>query len=219
MSCIEEFKKSNAWDVRNGLPTVPFHNNPWIFMAYAFKLIKLNDGSVPLDKELWNMALNCEKEPGLYNRWPDGTGGVTSHDELIGISFLIPTMSFRILRYLDSNMGYYNNLTSAKGLSFFRYNLFRFVFLKPVLKSFANLELTKLDKFFLYAYLITHAFNPKKDYGGSLVIWIMTEALKDNKVVQLWKKLSNKKMYGPKECFQNYLKECKVFYNNAPIRF
>lgn len=218
MTTLDKFKLSPAWDYKYNLPLAPMCNNPWIYLAYATKIITSKES---LDRayssNIWNQLARCEKLPGLFNRWPDDKGGITSHDELIGIAYLDAHSAQRILKYLSDHWGHYNNQSNE---GFFRFNLNRFVFLKPFLKSCAGQPLTTLDKFLWSAYLIVDLITyVSKDEGGRLMRWLMCERMQDIWSTRLWQKRMSERVRGPKEMFKTYLTECEVYYETSPEKF
>lgn len=220
MSVLQKFKDSNAWDPRYNLPLVPKANNPWIYLAYATKLVKdanLSDFDRKYELKIWNLLCSCEVKPGLYNRWPDGSGGVTSHDELIGMAYLVPEMAFRILSHLEIHLGYYNNLGTG---GYLRFNLYRFVFLKPYLKVRAKMDLNLWDKLAWSAYMLLDAlFYKGRDEDGRLMRWLMAEHTQHLWATRFWVESMNRKVRGPKQIFETYLTECPVFREVAPDNF
>lgn len=190
------------WDPRYDLPLFPEFNNPWIYGAYA---LKLWGPSPSLKKDFTTYAFYCEKEPGYFTRWPDGSGGETSHDELMGIAYTCgPEISQRILKRLEERGGRYN--PNDKDID----TMYRFIFLVPFLRLRATYGAGLIDQIKWSA----HVFWSAIKYSGSsgpLKIWIteeMTGYPLCRAVYAFWE--SRMKKAGPvpewmlKEHFPNY---------------
>lgn len=226
MNLFGKFTKSNAWARRYNLPLIPQHNNPWIYSAYISKIMGGFNTSLLVD--LSKYAEKCQIKPGLFDRWPDGSGGLTSHDELMGLAYHFEWAASDILFYLSVNDGLYinkpeliNPLVSAE-----RFNVYRMVFLKPFLQACAGYRVGIISQIiwagFIAYDLITHRIK-EPDMGGRLRIWIMLEHMSKYPLtgiaIWLWKKVMHNKGLSPKKCFTVYLREVPVMTETAPEEF
>jgi hypothetical protein len=225
---INRFKKSNVWDKRYDLPLVPLHNNPWIYSAYAMKIM---GPSKEMRKRFEDHAERCEHlEAGLYDRWPrnpDGTsrGGMNSYDALLGMGFHSDILAKRINWYLHLNDGVYINEpkdmnTKVKE----RYNMYRFPFLKPFLRSRGGHRIGLVSDLIFAGFIMYDAIKyDGKDWSGRLRIWLMIDEMKKHPLSSLaiwhWKRKMKKYHVHPKRCFNHYLVECPVFSHTAPEEF
>lgn len=221
---LEAFKTSQAWDHTFDLPLVPIHNNPFIYAAYATRIIEEYENPAYLiDLQyhaLDKCAVNIHDFFGLYNRWPGGVGGQISHDEIIGLCYISPFIAKSILSYLKSHFGFYDNISPTKPrLNSFMY---RYPFLYPFIKIRSGFKLNILQYITMSAYFFFSAlFTNKKNSGEILLQWIMVEGIKVKypKLVSFWIKHMNRRKLSPKICFQTYLERCPVFRLYAPIKF
>jgi len=162
-----------VWSKEYKLPLVPQHNNPWIYCAYIIEIMRRHDLLIHPEC-LMAYYRKCTVKPGLVNRWP-GSGGVTSHDELIGLASVMgPKQCLEVLNYLDRNFGYYNNIQpKPKSIKeFFRYNLYRMPYLRSYLSARSNRIVFPLGFFFFCALVLIDCLFGK-DSGGHLRVWIM----------------------------------------------
>lgn len=181
---IERLKASNIWHPKYDLPLSPQNNNPWFYMALSFRVIdNETDYSTCEARDIYLEA--CEKEPGLFHRWPnhDLPGGaaddVTSHDELIGIAYISPYAAQRIWKYLKDHWGNYNN-TKFRPKIPFSYNLFRFVWFVQFIRSRAGIELSKFSQWLWAVHVRFDAWKTKRgtdDASGRELIWVMAKEM------------------------------------------
>lgn len=233
MTALEAFKLpySQAWDPRYDLPSVPIHNQPFLYGAYAIKIIKLRDGNDFLASHMvhntiyrfWDYIAKCEKESGLYNRRPDGSGGITSHDELIGLVYIKWPESQYILEYLKKHRGRYVN-TSEVSWNPFKWNLYRFPWFIAYLKARRDDYLSNAWQFIWSLQLLAPDlvwFRP--DNGGLLRKWIMLDEMERHPIsgwfIKKWRAKMKRLGIGPRKCFEHYLVECPVFREFAPEEF
>ncbi len=222
---LVKVRNSTAWDGNHNLPLIPQHNNPWIYSAYIMKCIQdemiLGAG---IYERLYTHLKKCMVEPGLFNRWPNGSGGVTSHDEIMGIAWHFPEAAKQILKYLMKNDGIYLNKEVNNPE---RYNVYRMIFLKPFLLACAKYQVSVLSQIkwsvFLVYDLLTHRKKKDLDCGGRLRIWIMLDRMESLPIckmtIWIWRRIMHSKGLGPKFCFNYYLAEVPVMKDIAPDRF
>ena len=203
MSRLEELKASNAWDSRYDLPTVPMHDNPNIYCAYAGKL--LGDDAVELLSR-YDIFLNaCETRLGYITRWP--RGAPSSHDELMGAAWFSPAFAKRAVEYLDSTDGYWTTDNYV----------YRFIFLVPYLRARAHLPVSLWNQLKFAAHVLYVSFFSKPgEFSDHLLIWIMRNAMEEFKpcdlALRIWESRLLKAGYNPKRVFsEHYLTEAPIF--------
>jgi hypothetical protein len=111
MTVLEALKTSPSWSVQWDLPTFPYTNNGWIYMAYALKL-SLDRGENDLLEHIrskWDFMISEHSVlPGLIRRID--TSIASSHDEILGISYMSWVLGKNthkdIAEYLRSNFWY-----------------------------------------------------------------------------------------------------------------
>lgn len=222
MNSLEQVKKTRVWDNRYQLPTYPIANNPWIYLAYIYKLMKEHD-SVEAPKEaLWEHYLKCEKAPGLMMRWPYG-GDQTSHDEIIGAAYLLPEAAKRILTHLMQTDGEYN-VTDDRSLIPERYNLYRFPQVIAFLKSCAGFRVNLLSQLSYVVSLLHNMYlEDEKETNGKLLLWFMNEKMCKYFICRLgiyfWQKKMLKIGLNPKKMFEIYFSEDPIYSNLAKNHF
>jgi hypothetical protein len=207
---LEVFRAAPLWDSRSDLPLFPTFNNPWIYGAYALKIMRhaglTLDEELSLVKRFEEHAAKCRIAPGLFDRWPGGSGGVFSHDEIIGMAYISAPLAAELLEYLETTDGVYCNKPEDvpyQDPSFRdRYNVFRIVQLKPFLQARAPTRHLGLPSQFVWsAATIKDAFGYKRgdvgDAGGRLRTWIQLEAMAPHGLsglaVLAWKTAMRKK--------------------------
>lgn len=232
MTAFEAFKQSNAWDQEHQLPTSPTNNNPWFYSALGAKIIKNHDNVDPLAIKEFNQAVlnfmaGCEKEPGLFDRWPKPKfdSNPTSQDELIGIAYLNEDAALRILHVLFENDGIYMNKDAGNVLPESQ-DMDRFVWLDPYLRSCAGKSVSLLSQLKYSLYLVVDMFATKKgtdDASGRLLRFVMNEKMQNywlsDLFVQLWKWRMKKIECYPKDMLKLEPKENPVFSEFAPEFF
>jgi hypothetical protein len=230
---------SSAWDPRYGLPLVPRHNNPWIYLAFAFLCVKRADGLVPdhimvrarehLDACMPQVVLPVYPVPGQpppsFFRWPDGSGGDFSHDEMLGAAWLFPEFAHAMSLILIYEDGVYSNGELAfPGDP--RKNQFRFPFLMPFLRQCSGvMKVSIVSQVIWSLYALASAALWKGECSGTLKVWLMADRMRELPIsglaVRLWAwwMESHHKM-SPRRIFkENYLTEEPVFAEIAPDRF
>lgn len=203
MSRLEALKNSSAWDSRFGLPTVPFHDNPSIYSAYAAKL--LGDEAVELLAPYEAFLKSCETRLGYITRWPNGAE--SSHDELMGAAWFSSAFARRAVGYLDSTDGYWTE----------KNYVYRFMFLLPYLRARAHMTVSILSQLKFAAHVLYVSFFSKPgEFSDHLLIWIMRSAMEEfvpcDLALRIWESRLLSKGYNPKRVFSEfYLTECPVF--------
>ncbi len=225
MGAQELFRDSSAWDRKWDLPLVPAHNNPWIYGAYAYQLMKLN-GILDFERRdlefrFYKYFSLCTVRQGLINRFPDGRGGQTSHDELMGAASINPLMAREIYFYLKISKGYYiNRPDELKGRKqFFRHNIRRFPWAVCYIKLAGGINPSLFQTFYTYGHILLNAYSGSE--GGSLRVWLMREHLSKNKILKhaykKWEKIKEKRGdANPAAWFMGELPNEKVFIELSP---
>lgn len=169
---MNDLRQSKVWDERYDLPLFRLFNNPFIYSAYIWKLLgKPEDLKIKLN----DYALKCMTGIGRFTRWPDGTGGKFSHDEIIGIAFIgVENIAESILVNLQMSDGIYNQDDTEAD------NMYKFIFLEPFLRQCAGLKVSYISQAKYIAHILFSAFTWKKDSGSSgvLKIWLMNDKMK-----------------------------------------
>ncbi len=226
---LKTFMESSAWDIRYSLPLVPQASNPWIYGAYAMKIMRMN-GLPPGEdfalQENWDdYAKVCRVLPGLFNRWPDGGGGVTSHDEIMGMAYVSKSLAKEILQYLKESGGVYcNKLEDLLRDGPRHYNVRRFLWLMPYLRSCAGEYVGIFAQTQWSACLVYDALTHKKgdlvDAGGRLKNWIMFDSMASKPIcraaIEFWKRTMANHQCEPKVMLQVEPREAVVFSECAP---
>lgn len=202
-SKLELLKNSSAWDPRYDLPTVPIHDNPSIYCAYAGKLIgeEAKELLTPYQKFLEA----CETKSGYITRWPNGAA--SSHDELMGAAWFSPAFARRAVGYLNSTDGYWTEDNYV----------YRFMFLLPYLRARAHMTVSILSQLKFAAHVLYVSFFSKPgEFSDHLLIWIMRSAMEEftpcDLALRIWESRLLSKGYNPKRVFsEHYLTECPVF--------
>ncbi len=229
---FDEFRKSNLWHSGYDLPLFPGLNNPFIYGAYALKV--MSEVGLSLDEKdglmgKWERFVDsCRIEPGLFNRWPDGGGGGMSHDELMGLAYLSPIWAKEILAYLEKTDGLYcNKADDAKEPDAeIRFNVYRFPFMKPFLKARAGYSLSPFTQLQFAASLFWDMLETKKlsvDPGGRLKIWLMCEAMERGFIsrvaVEVWRDRMRELGFTPRTELKGELGAFPILYQFAKDRF
>lgn len=181
MTALEAFRNSNVWHKEFNLPLSPTNNNPHFYCALSAVIIKRYDGSdLGLDVDVMKYQKACEKEPGLFQRWPkQAPDDVTSHDELIGICYFNPAASYRILEYLKAHWGWYNNSNQKEPVPF-AWNIWRFFWFMAFVKARAGVRVSFFYQFMFSWRVFFDALLTKEgtdDASGRLLTWVMAEEM------------------------------------------
>lgn len=180
------FRNSTAWHPEYDLPLCPDLNNPHLYCSYAFKIMKA--GGMTAAEQLGFLdrydayAKKCQIALGLLNRWPDGHGGMTSHDEVMGMAYLSQSLAQEILTRLLADDGVYiTHPGEAEGRPSYDFNLLRFVWVLPFIKARALPRVGQISQSVWAAHMTYDALRFKAgstdDAGGRLRNWIMLEAM------------------------------------------
>lgn len=223
---LEKFIDSNAWDSRFNMPTCPMNNNPWIYSAYAQKLMK-QDGHLIDDSVISKFfdACSVPGNPGLFHRWPNLSGGTNSHDEILGAAYLSRDAAKKILDYLDSTDGVFSDL-GEKSDNPLHFNVYRMIFVRPFLvaRAYPDQVLGVLSQYVWSGHIFFDAFTHKAgDAGGALRNWIMFEEMSRFPICQaaivVWKMRMNRLGLTPKTALAMEPHECPVYADNAPVNW
>lgn len=170
---IDELKQSKVWDARYDLPIFPLLNNPFLLGAYVWLLLgKPSD----MQAAFFVHATKCYRlETHTYVRWPDGSGGRTSQDELIGLAYLHQLQAKYIIDTLDENDGIYNFEDKEYD------TMYRFIFLEPFLRQCAGMKVSLLNQLKYITHIAISAITWKKESGasGALMIWLMNDKMQE----------------------------------------
>jgi len=224
----EKLKRSLAWDSLYNLPLVRLHNNPHLYCAYSIalllSLLKPDEESC---KDELHLSYVCwmdyfayldkcspEGHAGFYHRWPDGRGGSTSHDEVIGIAWLGgPLIARAILSRLEEFDGDYKGPGQVEG-RLGEFNLYRFLFLKPYLKACAGYRVSWFSQALWVLTTIAPDFftdRSKLSAGSLLRNWLMSKRMEtlpiSGAAIRAWKSRMKALGVGPKWCLERYLSE------------
>lgn len=193
---LELFKKSEFWYPSFDLPLFPMYDNPWIYGAYALKILRQNGISPEEDRALVeafeayadkcgvrDTALGGTPIPGLFHRWPSGQSTVFSHDEIMGMAYISPRLAEVVLEYLEKHDGFYCDRPNevADPLSE-KYNVFRMIWLKPFLQASTKTRRLGLASQAIWSSsTVLDALRFRRgdtaDAGGRLRTWIMLDAM------------------------------------------
>lgn len=227
MGVLELFEDSTAWDARYRLPLVPRYNNPWIYGAYAYKL--MIDNRAPITElKLLNERFSfhfrhCQVTQGLINRWPDGTGGMTSHDELIGAAYISVTNARAICFYLKMMNGYYiNKPNEVKRKQFFRHSMHRFPWAMTFLKLRAGKGFSPsiFELIYTALHICLSAFS--KSESANCKSWLMRDVFQMHWFLRypckFWTKIKINRGESPETWLPKEIKNEPIFFELAPNR-
>jgi hypothetical protein len=185
MTALEKFQQSDAWDARYNLPTCPEYNNPFLYMAYADLVIEQAEGA-GLSQALVNSYFDrCQfrfKEIGLFNRWPDGSGGLVSYDEIMGAAYFGPKFAVLIHDYLEEHGGIFNNTGEDKPDE--SMDIYRFIFMRPYLLACCGFRVSLWDQLLVALNLLLDCFSFASN-GGKLKNYLLIYKMKGCWLVQL----------------------------------
>jgi hypothetical protein len=225
MTKLEAFQQSDMWDAEFNLPLSPQNNNPWFYLACAVRIMYGSIASPAVDETLFNDIMKytnqCEKSPGLLNRWPNGQSQV-SHDELIGACYLNTHFAKRCQTYLEDHKGEYNNTGNPESLPL-EFNFYRFPWFVQFVKACAGNSMSLLSQA-LWAYNIlwncVTVSATKLDTSMILLNWVMCDIMQcyplSNHVVKLWKWRLNKLGITPKMVLAIEPKQNPIMAELAP---
>lgn len=215
MSAIEKLMKSNVWDSRFSLPTIPMHSNPWIYTAYCLLLAGKADKVDYREKllvEIDEFYSKCLMPSGVMNKWPGG--GHTSHDELMGAAWLRPGIAREIVEYLELNDGMYDNESPEKPRE--KFYMYRFIFLMPYLRACAGLRVSLASQVIWSLAAISNCWKFTGDSSGVLLFMLMGDKMQNYPIskIAVWfwrRRLMTKFGCTPKLVFQ------KFYLTEAPV--
>lgn len=155
---------------------------------------------------------------GLMNRWPDGSGGVTSHDELIGISYFWEYQAKQVLDYLDKHLGEYDNTGEKENVPL-QFNLYRFPFFRPYLVA-ASGGSPSLGSQIVWCIQLYLDANNSDLGGGKLRNWVMMQSMKKfwlcRRAISYWKGRMKRRDITPKTALAIEPKEYPILSELAP---
>ncbi len=227
---------SNAWSNPHQVPICPSTHNPWIYGAYALKVLR--KVGIPAGEEMTLLqnfrayADKCRIVSGLFNRTPAGDIW-TSHDELMGIAYIDSRLAAEIVQYLSEHDGFYTNLPQdaeaaktdiKKAVQF---NVYRFPWLLPYLKAAAGYYVNPVSQSLFALHLLNDIRvtkpNLTTDAGGRLRIWLMLEPMErfviSGLACSLWRWRMKKLGYSPKNQLAIEPQECPILSELAPDSF
>jgi hypothetical protein len=192
---MTDLKQSKVWDARFDLPLVPEHNNPHVYGSYIFSLLGEPE---ELRQRFAAYIISCETAPGQITRWPDGSGGRVSHDEIFGAASFDSDIAQDILWRLFYNDGLYNKDDREVD------NNWRFFFLTPYLRSLINrkrpdFRVSLWSKCMYVIPVLISAILHTKSQGasGPLKIWKMNKEMRRHALcgitIRIWEKAMLKK--------------------------
>lgn len=219
---LELVRNSELWSVLYGLPLIPMHSNPNIYLAII--MLCLGGQAAPLQQRAEAYFQSCVA-PDTYYRWPDGRGGNFSHDEVLGAAAYSQIAAVQLYDTLESNDGYFPD-EHGKFDSINRY-FYRHPFLKPYLRARIGMEVGVVSQSLWSAHVIWSMIMNKRhnfDPDGLLKIWLMGQAVKNYEVMnyfyEMWKKVMKSRGIGPKMIFtDHYLNEARTMREIAPVEF
>lgn len=233
MTVLEKFENSNAWHKESGLPLAPDFNNPFIYLAYSVKIIRFpEDASIrpsiveiaTLFAKIKDWIEKCRIRPGLFNRWPNGTGGIFSWDEIMGLAYFSPEIAKELLMYLYVEDGVYcNKPEEMKEGEEEKYNVFRFIFMEPYLRARSQLRVGLINQLKFILHIARDGFqwkpeNPQEQ--GRCQMWLMGEEMKRFPLIKIaylfWENKMTKNKMTPKLALKGHLEKCPVYAENAP---
>jgi hypothetical protein len=162
-----KIQDTEAWSSKYQIPSFD-SMNPHAFTAYVLKLIEHDDSRFPILAAYSGFLDGCRVQKGLYKRYPDGSAGNTSWDEVIGIAKIFGGRD--VYGYLESTDGIYDweNPESRDE----RRNLYRLPFIRPLLRVAGNMRLSLIDQGILALWILWDAFNGDKGMSGHLQVWL-----------------------------------------------
>jgi hypothetical protein len=218
MDALEIVKAdSGAWSAEYGLPLVPACRNPWLYMAYACKLLELNGALIDFNVSLQDFIKRCEIAPGLFHRYPDGDRDITSFDEIMGIAYLDKLAAGRVFKYLEEHFGEYNNTGEQEKVPE-QFNVYRFLFLRPFLKAITG-SFDLLAELIWSGVIFWDAFTYDKSKGldasGRLRTWLMMEDMEVyllcRLAIKFWRYRMKRQEVTLKECMAIEPREAPSF--------
>lgn len=178
-------KETEAWSEKYQLPT--FNSmNPHLFVAYVAQLIAQSEEpftTIDIYTQYSNFLASCEVMGGLYKRYPDGSSGLTSWDEIIGIARIRPSSAKDIYNYLEVTDGIYDS--ENENSTDERKNVYRLPFIRPLLRLAAGMRVSLIDQAILCGWMIWDAVNPDQGMSGHLQLWLYLPLMKEKAVTSI----------------------------------
>jgi hypothetical protein len=172
------------YDERYHLPLGPLLNNPWIYMAYTFKvLIKRNRAQVmsALMPQVLEYAKKTRLPNRTHSRWP-GSTDLTSHDEIMGMCWLNYWLAREVLEAL-SPFGFYETRPGPLTLKQ-KWEAWvpRFPWMLPFVRASARAD-NFIDHLVWSACLVFDAMTfHERDAGGRLRWWLQLNTMSHSKI-------------------------------------
>lgn len=230
MDLFSRFEQSPAHHPESQLPLCPDLNNPWIYAAYAIKLMRLEglteaqDALLKARIKAW--AALCRIRFGLFDRWPGGRGGVFSHDEIMGMAYLSTDLARELILYLTEMDGRYCNKPEEVKPGFEdEFNVYRIRYVEPHLRACAPGFSVSLFTQLQYGIaLVFDALTYKRGgESGRLKIWLTLGRLEkfwlSGFAIAFWRYRMKRAGITPKACFEVELKAYPLFAEVAPKEF
>lgn len=179
-----DLQDTEAWDPKYNLPTFQ-SMNPHAFTAYCVTALEhkgKHSEAAEILQTYWRFLYDCTvfksqpKYTGLYHRYPDGSAGNISWDEIIGISSLAPLGARHAREYLFLHLGCYDD--QNPGTWSFRRNLYRFPFLTALLKIGGGDWLGPIGRVVLALWYLWDALSSDPGMSGHLQHWLYREYVK-----------------------------------------
>lgn len=202
MTLLESLRKSSAWSSKWDLPTFPYTNNGWVYMAYALKL-SLDRGETDLREHIcskWDKMVSVHSVlPGLIKRIDSNIA--SSHDEVLGVCYISWVFGDNtrklIYDYLKSNFWYrYDTNFEAP---WWRRSLIRFWDLPAYVQAYATGKVGIIAQIRYCIAILSRARNAKKGLMGGvsddLRTWLSSSVMM--------------KFWLPRLCLRIWHKSCK----------
>jgi hypothetical protein len=163
MSELTNYQEPNWGMVSNAKNPAPFTwDNPALYTSHAFNL--------GVRKYSWNEFVAAAVI--AWARWPDGTGGPPSQDELVGWAVLYPE-------------------SIDRWRSLIPFKMLRFFFLGPFLRVCSGLGINIFEQMLWSAYLLMSCRSPHEDTSGKLLFWAQLPQMQrrywiTNKAISYW---------------------------------
>ena len=222
--CTNELLASNVIDTRFGLPLVSVARNPHIYCADAVRVLETlgpEEKAMADDIRVFyehTFLRDCEINPGLITTYPGEE--IASHDDLLGAAFMSNgsnSFAERVAIYLLKEDGSYTDTDKKE-----RFNVFRFLFLSPTVRSLALFRVGILSQILYCAALLFNLWFAKPgQLSGHNKLWLtfptMLKHPLSGLLIRYWDKTQIKRGLTPKKMFETaILRECPWFGKWAP---
>ena len=175
-------KQSPIWDQRHGLPLAPLLNNPWIYMAYALRVLDRHpmiNFRASLHPKLQEYGDKTLLSNGTRSRWP-GSTDLTSHDEILGMCYLDLQFAEDVLSAMKP-WGFYE---TRPGPLTFKQRWEAWVPRFPWMPPFIRASVGDSDLFSRLIWSVCLIFDAltfhERDAGGRLRWWIQFDTMSDH---------------------------------------